>query len=355
MFKGLKVLLLQTTYKSMITVTLTLILSILIYSSKSYGDYATVLIYHKFDEPKTPSTSIPIKDFEMQMRYLKENNFNVISIEKLIWYIQNKKDIPEKTVVITIDDGYRSTMKAYSVLKRYNFPFTVFLYMEGIGRYPDFLTLEEIEILKKDKLVTFGNHSYSHKRFGRMIKNMDKEEFKRMILDDTRKAEERLENLLGFKPKIYAFPYGEYNKVYINTLKELGYTALFTQDPSNVTENSPLLRINRQPVVGRWGKIDHFIKILNTEALDVDYHYPEIGFIEKNPLPYIKIKLKNPNKYKNCEIYISEHGWVWAKEEKGYLYWKNPPKLKREKNRIGVKCRNKDTGNIATYFYLIFN
>ncbi len=339
----------------MITAGLILTLFILPFSDKAFANYATLLIYHKFDEYRTPSTSIPVEDFERQMRYLKENNYNVISLDKLLWHIENKKPFPEKTVVITIDDGYKSTMKAFQVLKKYNFPFTVFLYMEGVGRYPDYLTKEQLDQLKKYPKVTFGNHSYAHLRFGRLLKKMSKKEFKKFVIEDTEKAEKRFKKLIGYKPVYYAFPYGEYNKIYIEILKKRGYKALFTQDPANVSENISPYLIHRQPIVGNWGDLKHFIRALNTEALDVEYHYPDIGFIDQNPLPYIKAKLKHPEKYKNCEIYVSELGWSWAKEKDGFLVWEDLPELKRDKNRIGVKCTNKETGKKAAYFWLILN
>ncbi len=289
------------------------------------------------------------------MRYLKENGFNVISLNKLLWHIQNKIPFPEKTVVITIDDGYRSTMKAFEVLKKYNFPFTVFLYMEGIGRYPDFLTEEQLEILKKYSKISFGNHSYSHKRFGRLIKKLGKDHFRRLIIEDTKKSEERFKKLLGFKPVYYAFPYGEYNREYIEILKGMGYKALFTQDPASISHNISPFLIHRQPIVGNWGTLNHFIKVLNTGALEVAYHYPDIGFLPENPLPYIRFRLRHPDRYSGCEIYVSELGWKKAEREGDYLIWKKPPEFKRNKNRIGIKCKDKKTGKISTYFYLTFN
>ncbi len=112
------------------------------------GDYATVFIYHRFGDNRYPTTSVSMEDFKKQMEFLKKNNYNVVSPDELWQMVKSGRKIPPKTVVITIDDGYRTTMRAFKVLKEYNFPFTVFLYMEAIGRYPDFLTIEEIKKLK---------------------------------------------------------------------------------------------------------------------------------------------------------------------------------------------------------------
>ncbi len=321
----------------------------------SFAGYAVILIYHKFDEPKSPSTSIPIKDFENQMKYLKENNFNVISIEKLVNYLKNKKEIPEKTVVITIDDGYKSTMKAFKILKKYNYPFTLFLYMEAVGRYPAFLTFEQIDELKKYPKITFGNHSYAHLRFAKYPLSGDLNSYRIFLKDDLTISEEKFQKIFGYKPKFYAFPYGEYNEIYIDVLKKAGYDALFTQDPSSVGNFTDRYLIPRQPIVGHWGSLKHFEKILKIEPLNVSYHYPEIGFLNKNPPEYIKVKVENIQNYKNCGIYVSELGWRKAKVKDSFLFITDIPKLKRWKNRIGITCFNRKTKREASYFYMIIN
>ncbi len=332
-----------------------ILITLLIKFNLSFGGYAVILIYHKFDEPKSPSTSIPIKDFENQMRYLKENNYNVISIDKLIYYLKNKTDIPEKTVVITIDDGYKSTMKAYKVLKKFNYPFTLFLYMEAIGRYPDFLTIKQINELKKYPKITFGNHSYAHLKFAKYPLSGDLNSYRIFLKDDLVISEEKFKKIFGYKPKYYAFPYGEYNEIYLEILKKSGYEGIFTQDPSSVGKFTNRYLIPRQPIVGHWGTLSHFEKILKIEPLHVSWHYPKIGFLDKNPLPYIKAKVENLENYKNCGIYISELGWKKAERKNSFLFVSNLPKLKRWKNRIGITCYNRETKRPASYFYMIVN
>ncbi len=316
--------------------------------------YAVILIYHKFDELNSPSTSTPIKDFENQMRYLYENNYNVVSLDKLIQYIKNK-NIPPKTVVITIDDGYKSTMKAFKVLKKYNFPFTLFLYMEGIGRYPAYLTKNQIKKLKKYPYITFGNHSYSHKHFAKVKKGFNKKEYEKQFIEDTLKAEEKFKKLIGYKPKYYAYPYGDYNEILANILKKLGYKAAFTQDPSSVSYSYDFFTVPRQPIVGHWGSLKHFIKILNMKPLYIESYYPEYGILRKNPPGKIEAKIKNFNNYKNCGIYVSELGWLKPKIKNNILYVENLSPFKRWKNRIGFTCFEKSTNKQARFFYMVIN
>jgi peptidoglycan/xylan/chitin deacetylase (PgdA/CDA1 family) len=221
--------------------------------------------------------------------------------------------------------------------------------MEAVGRYPDFLTKKQLKKLQEYKNVEFGNHSYSHHRFA-VVK--DKKSFEKIFKEDTLKAEKRFIKLIGYKPKFYAYPYGDYNNITVEILKNLGYESGFTQDPSSAGIYSKRFLIQRQPVVGHWGNLKHFKKILNTEQLPVIKHLPKFGLINKNKIK-ISAKIKNYQDYISCGVYISEKGWLKLKKEKDIIYLQNIIQLNRQKNRIGFSCFNKKTKRWATYFYMI--
>ena len=88
-----------------------------------------ILIYHRVG-PKTNDWSInPLdeKIFEYQLNYLIQNNFEIVSLDNLSEMIINDS-IPEKTAVITFDDGYKDNYEfAFPILKKYNAPATIFL------------------------------------------------------------------------------------------------------------------------------------------------------------------------------------------------------------------------------------
>ena len=321
-------------------------LLILITSVSAFGQYAVILLYHRFGDERYPSTSVPLDLFRRQMAYLKEKGYRVIPLEELLDLLEKGSPIPPKTVVITVDDGYKSTMKAYEILKEFGYPFTLFLYMEAVGRYPDFLTLEDIETLKQYGKVTFGNHSYSHGAFGL---SKDTETF----LEDLRKSEERFKKLFGKKPDLYAFPYGYYNREIIEILKDKGYRALFTQDPGSVGSSTDKFLIPRVAVVGSWATMEHFIESLHREPLPVRERFPREGFLEENPPAEIGVYLLSGENYERCAVYVSEQGWRWAKKEGNKVYATGFEEFKRKWNRLGVRCKNKRTGALAYHFWMI--
>ncbi len=318
----------------------------LIISGSALAGHGIILVYHRFGDDRYPTTSVSLEEFERQMAYLKEEGYRVVPLSVLVEMIREGREIPPRTVAITIDDGYRSTMRAYEILRRYSFPFTVFLYMEAVGRYPDFLTLEEIEELKAYGKVEFENHSYSHRAFGLM---RDSGEF----LKDLEESERRFQQLFGRKPRFYALPFGYYNREIIEILRERGYVAVFTQDPGNVGRFTDPYRIPRQAIVGSWSRMENFRKKLRREPLPLKELVPPYGFLEDNPPRRVGAALLFPERYSDCRIYITELGWKVAKREGSFVFREEIPFLERRWNRVGVKCRNRESGRWAESFWMI--
>lgn len=94
-----------------------------------------VLMYHRIS-PKLDTWSLgPLspQSFEKQIKYLSRN-YNILSLDRLVEYIEQGRNIPEKAVVITFDDGYKDNYRyAYPILKKYHAPATIFLTTGHIG------------------------------------------------------------------------------------------------------------------------------------------------------------------------------------------------------------------------------
>ncbi len=325
---------------------LTFALLILLTCVEAFAGHATILLYHRFGDARYPTTSVSMEEFERQMRYLKENGYRVVRLSTLVDTLKRGEEVPPKTVAITIDDGYRSTMKAYEVLRRYGYPFTVFLYMEAVGRYPDFLTLEQIRKMELSGLAEFENHSYSHGAFG-LFKDTT------AFVEDLERSEKRFLKLFGRKPRFYALPFGFYNRRVIEILRERGYTAVFTQDPGNVGEGTDLFRIPRQAIVGSWSRMENFPKKLGREPLPLRRLIPGYGFLSKNPPGMVGGELSFPERFGNCRIYVTELGWKRASRRGALVFRRVEEKLRRKWNRIGIKCRDTASGRWAESFWTV--
>ena len=314
--------------------------------------YATVFIYHRFGDSRYPTTSVSMEDFKREMLYLKKNNYNVISLKALYRLIEEKKPIPPKTVVITIDDGYKTTMKAYRILKEMNFPFTVFLYMEAINRYPDFLTEKEIREMEKSGLAEFENHLYSHPNLAKWRLTLTKTEYIKRLKREKELSEEKFKKLFGRRPEFLAFPYGDYDRISVKFFRENGYKLLMTQDRGNYNGKSTL--VPRMAIVGSQSNFEKFVSDLKIEPLPVVKHYPDYGVYEKGTVKPV-FYIENPEGYKNCWIYATKIGWIKGIKKENRVESSISLPVKSHTTRIGIRCWDTETRRKAEYFFLILH
>ena len=102
-------------------------------------------------------------DFEAQMRYLKEHNYHVISMKSFFEFLEFKRQIPEKSVVISIDDGWRSVYTiAYPILQKYGYPATLFIYTDLIDGKGNHLDWSAIKIMSENQ-IDMQCHTLSHR------------------------------------------------------------------------------------------------------------------------------------------------------------------------------------------------
>ena len=286
------------------------------------------------------------------MLYLKRNKYNVISLKELYRLVKEKKPIPPKTVVITIDDGYRTTVKAYRVLKELGFPFTVFLYMEAVGRYPDFLTIKQIREMEKSGLVDFENHLYSHPNLALWRVKLPEEEYLKRLKREKELSEKRFQKIFGRKPEFLAFPYGDYDRISVKFFKESGYKLLLTQDRGSYAGKRIL--VPRMAVVGSQSGFRKFVSDLKVEPLPVKKHYPNYGLYSGKTVKPVFF-IENPEKYRNCWIYATKNGWVKGIKTGNRVESSTPITLKKLTTRVGIRCRDKKTHKKAEYFFLIIH
>lgn len=318
----------------------------------------TIFIYHHFGDNRYPTTNVGMADFVAQMRYLAENKYHVIPLGEAVRLVREKQPIPQKSAVITIDDGYKSIYsKAWPVLKSFGFPFTVFLYAEGIEKgYSNYLSWEQI-LEMQGAGVDFQDHSYSHYRLADWPKGMAAQEYRRWIREDLGHGFKILGERLGRKPRYFAIPYGEYNSIVLEEAKGAGYEAVFSQDPGPVSNDTDIFCIPREPILGKeWASLPHFISILSRADLPISEMVPAVAPHRlTTPSPVIGARLLHPERYDQSSfgIYISEFGWQQASYENGFVFIKNTRPFTRRLNRIMISAREKESGRLAVHVWLV--
>lgn len=214
---------------------------------------ATVLCYHIVESPQDPRMEISRDQFRQQMRYLEKTGYNVIPLRDLYDFVAGKKaSIPPNSVVVTIDDGWRSTYtEVFPEMQRRKFPFTVFVYPKIIGQTSHALTWKQVKEMS-DAGVDIQSHSYSHPFLTkRRHATLDEKQYSEWLMKELADSRRVLEQQTGRSVKFLAYPYGDYDHRVAATAAQAGYAAALTCDFGPVRRGSDPLRMKRMIIEKR--------------------------------------------------------------------------------------------------------
>lgn len=226
-------------------------------------NHIAILTYHRIIEASSISDSHIIdgelnqmivlkEDFEQQMSYLNDNGFVTLSLLELYSFLINDIDIPDKSVVLTFDDGYKDNFTVtYPILKRYGFQAGNFLITSAISDEPQIFNPEVVQYLSKDELQeacdVFDYQSHTHD-FHRRAKTKQGEEIAYLNFKAREEIVKDIQvsvSLLNDENLAFAYPYGEYSATTIDTLKDLDFKMAFTTLHRAATREDPLLELPR--------------------------------------------------------------------------------------------------------------
>ncbi|WP_419782633.1 polysaccharide deacetylase family protein [Malaciobacter marinus] len=280
---------------------------------------AHVFVYHRFGDSKHASTNTTLKELEKEFTYFKDNGYEVVKLSQIIEKVKNKEEIPDNWVALTIDDSYKSFYKnGLPIFKKYNYPFSLYVYVEATQKgYGDFMTWDELK--DASKYGEIGLHSYSHPHLTKISKQK--------VFNDTKKSFEVFEEKLGFKPKSYAYPYGEYNEQIKNTLKEFKFDYILNQSIGTINKNSDVYDINRIALVGKVN-LEQKLRYKTLEAQWLEpLKYPKDGVLKR-------VHARVDSKIKTIKLYITGFGWQDVKVNNGIIDVKLDLKLKNPRTRV---------------------
>ncbi|QTA38811.1 polysaccharide deacetylase family protein [Thermosipho ferrireducens] len=320
-------------------------LLLIILSFTSFSNIV-IFIYHRFDDERYPTTNTWISELELHIKMVKRLGYKVWTLKDLEDYIYGRKE-KENAVIFTIDDGYVTVYtKAFPVFKKYDVPFSVFLYFKGVGNSSEYLTWDMIREMKEWG-VEFGNHSYSHEKFPSFYEKLGRKKFIEFFEKDLQQGEEIWEKHMGTRLKYYAYPYGYYNKDMINILKKHGYVLAFMQLSGPYTKEISPYEIPREALLEDWATEEHVRYILSREALIVEgtpYYWKDGKF-------YVKARIVYPEYIKNQVVYIREKGIVSSKKA-GDNIVAGPFVINNEYNSLMISVRGKDNKEYVRYFLI---
>ena len=213
-----------------------------------------VLNYHFFyegDEYCNESICLEIGKFREQLNYLRDNGFKTLTMEEFRAWMYGEIDLPEKSVLITVDDGAKGTgahngNRLIPILEEYNMHATLFL----ISGWWDISNYQSPNLTVQSH--TFDMHQYGSCGKGQLI-CASKEE----AIADLRKSLEIVKDNTSF-----CFPFYNYSDTAIQAVKEVGFKMAFVGGNRKASRSDDKFKIPRYPIYDSTS-LSQFIDIVN--------------------------------------------------------------------------------------------
>jgi poly-beta-1,6-N-acetyl-D-glucosamine N-deacetylase len=251
--------------------------AILLFSSQLFAvpdnGHFLVLNYHDIleEEEKVPPfdrIAVNKKHLEQHFAWLKKNQYHVISIQDLLDAMKGEKTLPHKAVILTFDDGYLSFYtRALPLLKKYHYPATLAVvgsWLEGQHTHgvKPLMSAAQIREVMASGLVEIASHTHDlhhgivmnpfgdeHSAVTSRLYNTEYDEYekdddyRKRIFQEVEKSSERLFQLLGVRPRVMVWPYGEYNSIALEAAKQYGIPlTMGLNDGSNTLADAGLMK-----------------------------------------------------------------------------------------------------------------
>ncbi len=242
-------------------------------------DNAVILMYHHVSNNTPKVTSVSPDTFREHMQYLADNH-NVLPLEQVIVALQNNQPLPDKTVVITFDDGYDNIYyHAHPILKEFAFPYTIFVTPPLIGKANYQLNWQQVKRMASEN-ASFANHGKQHNHLLSKNPEESQQDWLTRNMLDIEYAEKMLEKNIGYSLKYFAYPYGEFDKHLKTQLSAQGYIG-FAQHSGAIASFSDFSALPRYPAAGIYSNIETLQVKLNSLAMPITAVFPDDPKIEK--------------------------------------------------------------------------
>ena len=219
-----------------------------------------ILCYHRFAENCKSSNCMPAHVFEGQMRYLKENNYRVITLGEFCDFLQYRHSLPERSVVITIDDGYRSAYDiAYPILNEFGFKAALFIYTNYVGISEGAITWDQLREIKA-RGFEVGAHTVTHCDLTKAEEGEDDQAYLERIRRELMVSKQIINEELKQDTVYLAYPYSNYNQRVLHIAEEAGYKLGLTVERGGNPFFADPLTLKRDPVIKK--DMDTFLRRL---------------------------------------------------------------------------------------------
>lgn len=180
--------------------------------------------------------------FEEQLKTLKNEGYNSITLDDLNAAWAGKFTMPEKPVILTFDDGYNDFYtNAYPLLQKYNIKATAYIVPNFLNKN-NYMTIAQVKELSRSPLITIAAHTMNHLD----LRTTNKKETMREVLG----SKMILEHLTEKTVNHFAYPSGKYTKNTIDAVKKAGFITATSMERGNKHSEKNNLVTTREEIIG---------------------------------------------------------------------------------------------------------
>jgi peptidoglycan/xylan/chitin deacetylase (PgdA/CDA1 family) len=198
-----------------------------------------ILMYHSVMKPESNSelNLVSPQAFDHQMAFLKNNGYQVLTLSDLVEGMHKARMFRRKTVVITFDDGYADNYtNAFPILKKYNFPATVFVISDFVGT-EGFMTWDQLKEMDNAGFKV-GSHTRRHAYLPSFKDDA-------ILEDEISNSRKIIEKNLGGPIEFFSYPSGGFSDHIISLVKKAGYQGACTTNRGYDRFNLDMYQLNR--------------------------------------------------------------------------------------------------------------
>ncbi len=205
-----------------------------------------VVMYHQLTKnaDKSGRYVLTLEQFEEDLKYIKSKGYQSVTVKQLIDFSQGEGDIPEKSILITFDDGQETLYEyALPLLRKYGFTAVGFVVGALADYYTEikdhnlnysYLNWQQIKEMSDGNIIEIESHSFDlHKNTGnrsgiKKKKGESIDAYREFLCSDVSKMKTAMINNTGKNPVAFAFPFGSFSPESTEILKECGFKMTLT-------------------------------------------------------------------------------------------------------------------------------
>lgn len=207
---------------------------------------AAILCFHEVEEHPHTRFAMPKSEFLRQIDFLQKSGYSFVTMQQLADHLSGERPLPDKSVVLTFDDGWKCTYtEVFPELRKRGIPFTLFIYPKFVTGYGHSLSWREVREMSEAG-VEIESHTMTHPFLSRRYhRNMTDDHYAEWLDRELSGSRRLIRKHTGVPVRFLAYPYGDYDSHVASAALRAGYTAAVTTKNAIITGESNPARLGR--------------------------------------------------------------------------------------------------------------